>query len=105
MDIVDQIVIGDGGEYGLVVFYGDARDVSIWTAYLGAEFHFYADQELFFCDRLCDCALQLALLLPGDLPNTMLRYRDSEGEHEYMIGLSGEDGRIILTENTAISQG
>ena len=105
VDIVDQVVIGDGGETGLLVFYGEARDVSLWTAYLGTEFHFYPDQELFFCDRLSECALQMALLLPGDLPNTMLRYRDSEGEYEYLIGLSGEDGRLILIENPATVQG
>ncbi len=105
LNIVDQVVIGDGGETGLIVFSGDARDVSIWTAYPGADSHFYADRELFFCGRFCDCALQMALLFPGDLPDTMLRYRDLRGEHEYMIGLSGEDGRIILTENPPASQG
>lgn len=104
LDIVDQVVIGDGGETGLLVFSGDARDVSLWTAYPGTDMHFYPEQELFFCGRLCDCALQLALLFPGDLPDTMLRYRDAEGEHEYLIGLSGENGRIILTANPSVNQ-
>ena len=105
VDIVDQVVIGDGGETGLIVFYGEARDISIWTAFVGHDDQFYADQELFYCDRMSDSALQLALLFPGDLPNTMLRFRDSEGEHEYLIGLSGENGRIILIENPPLPQG
>ncbi len=97
MEIVDQIVVGDGGEACLLVFEGQALDVEICTVQFSDRF--IPDQQLFFCGELQDCALQLALLFPGDLPNTMLRYRDSEGEHEYLISMSGYDGSIILNEN------
>ena len=60
---------------------------------------FVPQVQLFHCGSLRDCALQLALLFPGDLPNTMLRYRDGAGEHEYLITLSGEDGSILLVGN------
>ena len=43
--------------------------------------------------------------MPGDLPNTMLRYNDTDGEHEYLIALSGADGSMILQKNDFIVQG
>lgn len=97
MEIVDRIAVGDGGEAFLITFDGTARNVEICTAYFADRF--YEDEGLFFCGELQNCALQLALLFPGDMPNTMLRYRDSAGMHEYMIALSGKDGSIILAEN------
>lgn len=94
-EIVDRVVIGDGGEAYLLSFSGTALDVEI----CGVTFkdRFNVDQQLFYCSELSNCALQLALLFPGDLPNTMLRWRDSAGEHEKLVTLSGEDGHIFLS--------
>lgn len=94
VEIVDQVVIGDGGEAYLLTFSGTALDVEICAVTFTDRFT--VDQQLFFCNELSDCALQLALIFPGDLPNTMLRWRDSAGEHEYLVMLSGEDGHIFL---------
>ena len=93
-EIVDQVVIGDGGEAYLLTFSGRALDVEICA--VSFTDRFTVDQQLFYGDELSNCALQLALIFPGDLPNTMLRWRDSAGEHEYLITLSGEDGHIFL---------
>ena len=95
VEIVDQVVIGDGGEAYLLTFSGTALDVEICSVTFTDRFT--VDQQLFFCDELSDCALQLALMFPGDLPNTMLRWRDSAGEHESLVMLSGEDGHIFLS--------
>ena len=97
VEIVDQVVIGDGGEAYLLVFSGTALDVQICSVTFTDRFT--VEQQLFCCGELSNCALQLALLFPGDLPNTMLCYRDSAGEHEYLIMLSGEDGHIFLSEH------
>lgn len=97
VEIVDQVVIGDGGEACLLVFSGTALDVQICSVSFADSFA--VDQQLFYCGELSDCALQMALLFPGDLPSTMLRWRDSEGEHEYLVMLSGEDGHIFLSEH------
>ena len=96
IEIVDQVVIGDGGEAYLLAFSGTALDVQICSVTFTDRFT--VEQQLFCCGELSNCALQLALLFPGDLPNTMLRYRDSAGEHEYLVTLSGEDGHIFLSE-------
>lgn len=95
-EIVDQVVVGDGGEAFLLTFSGTALDVEICSVTFTDRFT--VEQQLFCCSELSECALQLALLFPGDLPNTMLRYRDSAGEHEYLVTLSGEDGHIFLSE-------
>ncbi len=95
VEIVDQVVIGDGGEAYLLTFSGKALDVEICSVIFTDSFA--VDQQLFYCDELSDCALQLALIFPGDLPNTMLRWRDGAGEHESLVMLSGEDGHIFLT--------
>ena len=98
IEIIDRVTVGEGGEACLLIFRGTALDVEICSVTFTDRFK--PDAEMFYCGRVSDCALQLALLFPGDLPNTtMLRYRDSEGEHEYLISLSGEDGSILLTEN------
>lgn len=96
-EIADRIVIGEGGDALILLAEGEVRDLSLWS--LQYTDRFYLDAELFFCGRLRDCALQLALMTPGDLPNTLLRYRDAAGVHDYLIGISGENGEYILTEN------
>ena len=99
IEIVDSVVIGEGGEASLLSFQGTARDISIWTGYF--EDRFYADSELFYCGSLNNSALQLAMMIPGDLPNVLLRYRDGNGDHEYLITISGRDGSYVLIENPA----
>ena len=96
VEIVDQVVVGDGGEAYLLTFSGRALETEICTVTFTDRFT--VDQQLFFCSELSDCALQLALIFPGDLPNTMLRWRDSAGEHESLVTLSGEDGHIFLSK-------
>ena len=96
--LAGSVVIGDGGESCILGCEGDARDVSLWTC--GFSGSFYPERQLFYCDILENEALQLALLFPGDLPDTMLRYRDAEGEHEYLLSISGEDGSLQLLENS-----
>ena len=102
IEIVDRIVVGDGGEACLLIFDGTALDVELWSVIFTDRF--YETQQLFYCRELRDCALQMALIFPGDLPNVMLRYRDSSGVHEYLISLSGKDGSIILSQNTFSGQ-
>ena len=60
---------------------------------------------MFFCGSLKDAALQVSLEIPGDLPNAMLKYTDADGEHEYLIELSGENGDLVLVENNVQAQG
>ena len=103
LDIADRVIVGEGGEPWLLFCQGEAKDFSIWTGSFSESF--FPEGEVFFCGSLKDAALQVAVEFPGDLPTTMLRYTDLDGMHEYLIELSGENGNVVLVENTAQAQG
>ncbi len=103
IEIADQVVIGDGGETLLLAVDGEVKDFSIQSVTFTDRF--YTEGELFFCGSLRNCAIQISLLMPGDLPNTMIQYTDAAGEHQYLIGMSGEDGSFILMKNQFAVQG
>ena len=103
LDIADRVIVGEGGEPWLLFCQGEAKDFSIWTGSFSESF--FPEGEVFFCGSLKDAALQVAVEFPGDLPTTMLRYTDLDAVHEYLIELSGENGNVVLVENTAQAQG
>lgn len=105
VEIADLLVIGEGGETVLLICEGELADLEIFSCGIGYEDRFYPDRELYYCGRVKDAAVQMALLMQGDLPDTMIRYRDGSGEHELLISLSGEDGRYLLTESPGIPNG
>ena len=100
VEIADLLVLGDGGEAFLLICEGELTDLQIQTCSIGYEDRFYPDRNLYYCGRLKNAAIQLALLMQGDLPDSMIRYRDRNGEHELLICMSGEDGSYFLTENS-----
>mgnify|MGYP002859493379 CR=1 FL=1 len=98
VEIVDLLTIGEGSaERGILFFEGHAEDVSVSSAFLSDRF--YAGSQLWYCGSMQDSALQLEIAFLGDLPNTMVSWRDTEGRHEQLIGQSGKDGSLYLTEN------
>lgn len=99
VEIADLLVIGEGGETTLLICEGELTDLEVSTCSTGYDNRFYPDRELYYCGRIKDAAIQMALLMQGDLPDTMIRYRDGNGEHELLISLSGENGSYLLTEN------
>ena len=105
VEIVDRLIIGndDSGESCLLVCEGSATDLSIDSVYFVDRF--YSGRQMWYCGSFRNAALQMVILFPGDLPNCMLRYRDAQGEHELLIGQSGYDGSILLTENDFSVQG
>ena len=103
VEIADRVIVGETGDAWLLFCQGEARDLSIWTGSFVDSF--FPESEVFFCGSLKDAALQVALEIPGDLPNAMLRYTDADGEHEFLISMSGENGNLILSENRVELQG
>ncbi|MBO7373189.1 MAG: DUF3298 domain-containing protein [Oscillospiraceae bacterium] len=103
IEIADRVAIGDSGDAWLLFCQGEAQNLSLWTGSFGDSF--YPEAEVFFCGSLKDAALQVSLEIPGDLPNAMLKYTDADGEHEYLIELSGENGDLVLVENNVQAQG
>ena len=111
VDLVDTA--GENTEYAnycLLLCEGEARDVTVFSgsmteSYLTDGLVFWPEQTLWYGETLSDNALQMVLLFPGDLPTTMLRYRDGAGTHELLFSLSGLDGSILLTENPSSAAG
>ena len=105
LPLFDRLIIGndDSGESCLLVCEGSATDLSIDSVYFVDRF--YSGRQMWYCGSFRNAALQMVILFPGDLPNCMLRYRDAQGEHELLIGQSGYDGSILLTENDFSVQG
>ena len=102
---------GDSAEnaaHCLLLCEGEAKDVTLLAGGMqegyGADgqptLFFWETDTLWYGETLCDNALQLDILFPGDLPTAMLRYRDAAGVHELLFSLSGLDGSVLLTENT-----
>ena len=103
VEIADRVIVGDGGEAWLLFCQGEAQDLSLWTGSFADSF--FPECEVFFCGSLKDAALQVAMEIPGDLPFAMLRYTDLEGQHEYLVSLSGEDDNLVLTDRNVELQG
>ena len=103
VEIADRVAIGDSGDAWLLFCQGEAQNLSLWTGSFVDSF--FPESEVFFCGSLKDAALQVSLEIPGDLPNAMLRYTDADGEHEYLISMSGENGNLVLSENNIELQG
>ncbi|MBO5543052.1 MAG: DUF3298 domain-containing protein [Oscillospiraceae bacterium] len=111
-EIVDLVnMAGDSTEnaaHCLLLCEGEAKDVTLLAGGMqegyGADgqptLFFWETDTLWYGETLCDNALQLDILFPGDLPTSMLRYRDAAGVHELLFSLSGLDGSVLLTENT-----
>ena len=97
VEIADLLVIGDGGEAFLLACEGRLTDLRIQTC-SWYEDRVYPEKEIYYCGRLTDAAIQLALMMEGDLPGHMINYCDAKGEHTLLIGMSGEDGSFLLTE-------
>lgn len=88
----------------LLLCEGEARDVAIMTGEMGENYltgglRFWPEETVWYGETLSDNALQLDLFFPGDMPTTMLRYRDAMGVHELLFTLSGMDGSVFLMEN------
>ena len=99
VDIVDRVILGDGGGSWLLYCQGEARNLSLWTGAYDEIFEgFVPECQVFFTGSLKDAALQVAMEIPGDLPCAMLRYTDLNGLHERTVSLSGENGDLLLSE-------
>ena len=95
VNIFDRVEVAEGGENYLLLIEGRAEALSIESA--DVEWQLGPVRQYYYCEYLRDGALQLVLRFHGDLPDLMIRYRDSVGEHELLVGLSGLDGSVQLT--------
>jgi len=97
-EIIDMVKIHEQGEGLYLVADGTAKDVRLTSVdYIDA---FYETAQLWYCSSMENCAVQLVTLIPEGMPELKLSYRDSAGEHSLYLSQSGEDGSIILVDDS-----
>ena len=94
VEILDRVVVGDGGETFLLCFDGEAREITLERTSFSEEL--FADGQIFYCGVLRDAAIQMAITFAGDLEDILVHYEDEEGFHRYLVSMSGMDGSIII---------
>ncbi|MCR5090561.1 MAG: RsiV family protein [Oscillospiraceae bacterium] len=101
-EIVDRVCVHENGLTCLLICEGRVEDLTVETG-IYMENGFVPENQLYYCDYLQNSALQLELAFAGDLPDTMVRYRDAGGAKEQFISMSGLDGSLILTDNVPLA--
>ena len=98
--ILGRVEVDPEGEDLCLSADGTLYDVTVVSVdYVNGSF--YETAQHWACSYLHDCAIQLAAELPDGMPNVMIRYTSSDGtEHRLLITQSGEDGRLILTDDS-----
>jgi len=106
--IIDRVVESEEGTTLMLTVSGAASNVKVCKVLyydLEESSAFYETNTLWYCSFLRDCAVQLVVTLPEGMPDTMVSYSDSQGEHRYLLSQSGQDGSYILVDDTIQSVG
>ena len=105
---IDRLNISEGEDLYLTV-EGTVYDVAVSRASYfdqGGEKNFYETERLWYASFMTDCALQLSVLVPGGMPDLMIRYTDSSGEESrLLLSESGVDGGLVLVDDTISAVG
>ena len=100
---IDRLNISEGEDLYLTV-EGTVYDVAVSrAAYFDHddEKNFFETERLWYASYMSDCALQLSVLVPGGMPDLMIRYTDSAGEeNRLLLSESGVDGGLILVDDS-----
>lgn len=106
--ILDRIVQNENGSTLMLTCMGTAHNVKIGSvAYFDADgkSNFYETGELWACSYVTDCALQLQIVVPDGIPDTMLSFTDECGEHRLLISQTGYDGSFRLVSDDIVTLG
>lgn len=98
--ILGRVEVDPDGEEICLSADGTLYDVTVVSVdYVSGDF--YETAQHWVCSYLYDCAVQLAATLPEGMPNVMIRYTSADGtEHHLLITQSGEDGSLVLTDDS-----
>ena len=97
-EIVDMVKLGEEGTTLYLLVNGTARDVRLTeVAYSGA---FYDTAQLWSRSIMHDCAVQISTVIPEGMPNLKISYRAQDGLKSFYLTESGEDGSLILADDS-----
>lgn len=94
--IIDKLVADEDGQQFYLIADGSVYNVRISKGDYSQSF--YETAQLWACNSMENCAIQLGAVIPDGLPDLEIRYDDAGGEHVLYLTHSGEDGSVILTE-------
>jgi len=90
--------VGDGEQTLYLIANGKAHDVRLTSVeYSGA---FYETAQLWSCSVMEKCAVQVSTWIPDGMPNLKLSYRTADGLQNLYLTQSGEDGSLILMDDS-----
>ncbi len=97
-EIVDLLNIHESGTDLCILFDGRVYDVSVCSVFYSGSFH--DDFQFWYASSLCDCALQLKVVVPDGLPNLRIAYTTADGvRHGKLLSQSGLDGKFMLVDD------
>ena len=102
--LVDMVSISQNGEEFRIYAQGTVYDVTIESVtYIDDDVGFYKMDPHWYCSYLSDAGVQVQTEIPDGMPNLLICYRDaSNAVHNYLVTQSGEDGSVLLKEETMI---
>ena len=92
--VIDFVDLDENGETVFLCVSGEVRDILLTSVVFYDQC--YEREQIWFCSKMKDEALQLKLPLPSDFPEYKLKFTDSvNGQRELFFGRS--EGGLILT--------
>lgn len=103
--ILDRVAVDPEGTELCLTANGTIYDVTVVSVDYVNE-GFYETAQHWNCSYMHDCSIQLVTILPEGMPNVMIRYTSADGSnHNLLITQSGEDGSLILTDDSITAVG
>ncbi len=102
--LVDMVLVSQQGEEFRLFAQGTVYDVTIDSVtYIDDDVGFYKTEPHWYCSYLSDAGVQVGTEIPEGMPNLLISYHDASGDaHNYLVTRSGEDGSVLLKEETLI---
>ena len=101
LEIVDMVKVFEDGTMIYLVAEGSVKDLRIASVdYFDYNGTFNENAVRWSCSRLKDAAVQLLTVIPDGMPNLKISWRDAGGEQIRYLSQSGEDGSLLLVDES-----
>lgn len=98
VQIIDRVVADSEGQELCLIAEGTVYDVKISQG--DYTDRFFETAQLWSCSYMQNNALQLVAAIPDGMPELMLSYQTAGGEQHQMFISQGEDGRLVLVDDS-----
>lgn len=103
--ILARVAVDPNGTDICLTADGTVYDVTVVSVEYVSD-GFYETAQHWSCSYMHNCAIQLVTVLPEGMPNVMIRYTSADGAaHNLLVTQSGEDGSLILSDDSIAAVG